>query len=517
MTGQPPIPPSYPQQPQHPNQPPAPQQPLPPQGYPPQPPTPGYPQQQLPPTQPVPQQYPTQQIPPQPYPQQGYPQPYGYPQQPPPASSNTLKWVAIGVSIVAVIALIATIVVSTPSQNRADPVPGRNHTPTPDPSILIPPTAAPLPTDVPPGSTAPNSANPAAQFQRIAAYDTDMNNVEAVRSYAPTDWRSEGQVMWTGQSGLYPGTALLITYAPGDVAAAAYRSPTAYVDEVEVSWQPHKDGYWDPDLLQPMLRQMSPAAYAQYIIKMSITNAVGFSVVSEQSFPDAVQQDFAAMVARLDAELRQAGQAGGQQVAVDGAASIVTLRFEADSVTYLARVNVALTYMTMIWQVGGVVSHKVSWNDPFGVAWYVAQEDAFDQYLGDGQMFLDNVVQSAQWSGMVSAVSQAIVQQQIDMKNAYNESLRQQFEQRARAYEQSYNSNPWQHSSDSNSRVMQGWTDTVTGRDNYESPDGGVMKVNYDYPYVYTNGSDVYAYDQRPEWVPSDWRELEKLPSVLPG
>ncbi|HCL79682.1 MAG TPA: hypothetical protein DIC53_06920 [Synergistaceae bacterium] len=70
-------------------------------------------------------------------------------------------------------------------------------------------------------------------------------------------------------------------------------------------------------------------------------------------------------------------------------------------------------------------------------------------------------------------------------------------------------------SQDSNHRILEGWTDVLLYRDNWEGPDGGVLKVDHDYDRVYEKDGDIYA-TRGVELDPQEYKALKKLPGVLP-
>jgi hypothetical protein len=259
---------------------------------------------------------------------------------------------------------------------------------------------------------------------------------------------------------------------------------------------------------------MSAAGFVQWVVQSSFSGATGFTVVSTQGLDAATQAEFDRQLAEANA---QANQTAGEGVYTIGAdLQLVTFDFTDNGV---ARRGEGFTFINWSeYHAPGYSLHTAHWGDPSGIFLYIADRDVYDQYAPAATTFVANFILSQAWVGARQAVSDYVYQQKFAQDQAVIQAQQQAFQQQAQSYTNSYSGSPYSSTSDSNSRVMDGWTDVIAERDNWESPDGGVTKIDtrYDYNYYDSNGN-IYSYETMPGDVPSDWTEMNQLPSVLPG
>ena len=122
-------------------------------------------------------------------------------------------------------------------------------------------------------------------------------------------------------------------------------------------------------------------------------------------------------------------------------------------------------------------------------------------------MFYANLTPNEQWVAALNKVSDELFQKQIQAHADQLMQQQKQFQQIAQRYvdssKPSYSSSI-QSRSESNSRVMDGWTNVITDREYYDTSDGGQVKLDSSYSYTYSNGNDFVQSNNALD-LPSGW------------
>lgn len=363
----------------------------------------------------------------------------------------------------------------------------------------------------------------AKQYVRVTLMDPTLG-IEAVRSVVPSGWKTQGQVFWNLQSSLVPAVFSFAAEAPDQSASAFYISAVGYEQPLSINImgqlyqeaQLYQEGQYTENG-NPMLRLMSPEEYGIYLLKKIFPNVTQIQVLKTDDLPPDQQ-------AALDREALSLQEQFNQSSPPDAYTRDFAYRGGGVDLTFVQGGRALRGHIFVLTQsfiVGskssGYSYESLLWNVP-GMFILFAEPEKFESMQNDLKIFICNLVINQQWNGALQHAVNLFNQQRIDAaKKRTEESLRylqQQSQSFSQSIQERYESSL--KTPDSNSRVMEGWTDAIVGRENYRAPDGGILKVDYHYDNVYSdNNGNIYA-TQGYELDPNQYTQLQKLPSVLP-
>lgn len=359
----------------------------------------------------------------------------------------------------------------------------------------------------------------AIQYDRVLCWDPELG-CEAERSVAPAGWIPGGQVRWLMQSGASPATREFYICAPDYSMQAGLVGPASYVEpDPQVDFY---EGQWSADYLCPIRYYQDAQTHAQSFFQEYL--GLGYAEVLDVSPLDyeasqALQSYVALMQQQADAVKAQMPPSSENWVDVSwsGDAAVVTLRFEADAITYKAKVLAIVTaaeytsYLTAP-LIGQFSYREVNWQTPLGVFYYVAEEGKFDECGVYADMFFSNLLINEQWAGAVRQVSDEIfanhLQNTIDQIRARTEALQQIGSQAVAQSSQDYYSSAIANRSESQHKAMDGWTNVIAGREYFEGADGAPVLLDSSYSHTYSNGSGSFVQSNDSFDPPSGWGEV---------
>jgi len=361
----------------------------------------------------------------------------------------------------------------------------------------------------------------AVQYERVALTDPQLG-CEAVRSVAPSGWKSGGQVGWVIQSGAAPALVDFFIVSPDETARAGYVSPVSYA-QPDPMYQ-LSEGQWFPQQVAPVKQYQNAETYAQAYFKQ-LCNLSSVQLVESKAPTGETAQALEAYKAYVEREVNAAAAQSQQMMEQQGAymkmehyidAVQVTLRFTLEGVPCKAKVFVTIysfvfTNTQNIPMMGQFTEQTTGWNTgPVGFRYYLAEESKFDQYEAASDMFFTNLITNEQWGSAVQQVSAKLFQDQleqtIEAANAQLDAAIRQSQQLVEASKPKYS-----YSGDSSggysSRVMDGWNNVITDREYFETSDGGYTKMDSSYSNTYSNGSSFVQSDSALD-LPSSWNKV---------
>jgi hypothetical protein len=368
------------------------------------------------------------------------------------------------------------------------------------------------------------------QYTRFALMDQALG-IEAVRTIIPAGWQGGGDVSWPMQSIGSPAFYTLQAASPDRTVAMFFISEMNYEEPLYVTFvgpsnvpeltrhipgdQLYREGNYT-EHGNPMLRLMTPEEYSAYVLRSLDPSIEAVSVVSAERDPEA-RKALAQMASTREAQLNQTFSATPGAFVRDTTIDLAVLELTLTR----QRGNLRAIAVTMIdsgtsgTDSSAFKTASILWSAKF-TALYVAAPDAFEANRDVFSVFLQNTITNAQWSRALSQTGKEMGQVLVDIATRGAQQNIRNVQERAKAWSQRINERYESSlSQDSNHRILEGWTDVLLYRDNWEGPDGGVLKVDHDYDRVYEKDGDIYA-TRGVELDPQEYKALKKLPGVLP-
>lgn len=368
------------------------------------------------------------------------------------------------------------------------------------------------------------------QYTRFALTDQTLG-IEAVRTIIPAGWQGGGDVSWPMQSIGSPAYYVLQAASPDRKVAMFFISEMGYEEPLYVTFVgapgvPELNRHIPGDQLyregaytehgNPMLRLMTPEDYSAYVIRSLDPSIETVSVVSAERDPEA-RKALAQIASDKEALLNQlSSNSPGifiRDMKIDLAVMELKLARQRGDLRALAVTMIDSGTSGM--DSSAYKSASILWFAKF-TALYIATPDAFEANRDIFSVFLQNTITNAQWSRALSETGKEMGQVLVDIARRGAQQNIRNVQERAKAWSKRINERYESSlSNDSNHRILEGWTDVLLYRDNWEGPDGGVLKVDHDYDRVYEKDGTIYA-TQGVELDPQEYKALKKLPGVLP-
>ncbi len=402
----------------------------------------------------------------------------------------------------------------------------------------VPPAVAPAPARNAVGQAAIKQLlerGEAKAYERLVLTDP-KSGIEVARTLMPAGWKGTGQVSWTMQSASNPAEYFMQAMSPGEQAAVLRMSNVSYVDPLSMTMmgrsvpreQLYQEGAYDEETGTSMLRLMSPPDYVQRLIRRADPSIQDIQVTqvedagSSKDLADLERDVAAAFDAAMAQVNRQLAAQGvpGQTAPTRVKAAITHMKFSQKGKALRASAFATVVSSQLNYRSPSYTKQTLRWSVPF-VLMYSAVPDAYERERGSLQLFAENFSENQQWQAAVSRAVSQLNAQRLQAAQKRTEASRRFLQEQTRAASQSIQSNfdSIQQRSQAQSSVLAGWGNVTTLRDNYRAPDGGVMKVDSNYSNVYTDSgnSTIYATRKGVELDPNRFRQLERLPNVLPA
>ena len=262
----------------------------------------------------------------------------------------------------------------------------------------------------------------------------EKTGLTLARCIAPQNWEVTPVANW-GNGILSANTPMQITITAASAdekASMRYFSPVSYKEIISFSEQmmfaqqptikTHVDGEMDTESLTLLKHYENASAYADAQMQLLYPNAT-VKLIEEIPLSQALQTKLDIDAKQHSEQLRQTLSQSlssiiGLTTQVDSTQSAVTQRLYSvvqGGVAYRCHVITGTEMVQINTNVGGIMVYtrneeSVYWSVPFFYI-YAAQEDAFDTYLADSQMFVLNTRLGDAYTRAVASAGETLVMQ----------------------------------------------------------------------------------------------------------
>jgi hypothetical protein len=306
----------------------------------------------------------------------------------------------------------------------------------------------------------------------------------------PDGWSASLDVNWNNMSTSAPGIATLVLTSPDGRAGIKMISNQDFFD-VSANGMHFGEGP-DTGLCMTLLHYRN----AEEVQPLGLqSEGYGAAVlVRSLSVPDSMRrlvQEAAAV--KLERNLGPASTALG----CEGTVARNLYRSGNTYIDYLCLVTAAETYISA----SHVSMDSIAWNIPVTCMLFASSEAAWEQYRD----VFDTVVANSGFTADFLFLNIKLGSELADIvHNGLMEQTRQYLQSSSPSWLSEYESSS---SYDSDTWANQ-WSDVIYERNEYQTLDGGAIKVDTAYDSVYQNGDSIYM---GPDGLaPDGWTKLEK-------
>lgn len=358
------------------------------------------------------------------------------------------------------------------------------------------------------GGAAPGADSMRATMQDIM---DPQSNMPAARVMVPAGWKSEGQVLWDCQNLYFPARVILAVVNEAEDLGFLYYPMAVYTYTS------------DPQLntVKLAVQVKSPVSAVEYITEvLGILNSAiaDFRIVNTQKSPElaelfekeivpAMLQRQQSIVSRMNPGTR------GEGVTYDVAR--VKFAYTDKGKQYEGYAQAGIAYSTLGWpsSFSGYTRSVEWWADSVVIT--AAQAGKYDFHKPEFATIMLNTRIDPVWNNLVMQYGNQLRMQKAEQIRIEGEMIRRNFQQNL----QSMNRREvMSNASESQSKIMRGWTDAITGTDRWTNGDETYSApTDYNYGWSGPNGQTYYTNDSmfnpnHSSNFSGDWSQMQKTP-----
>ena len=346
--------------------------------------------------------------------------------------------------------------------------------------------------DARPTEPAESTVSAAGQGEGIFTHETLTDSVSgaaAANVLVPAGWDVSLDVNWGFVSTSSPGVGTVTLTSPDGRAEISMVSNQAFAD-ISVGDMRVAEGI-DQGLYTTNLFYRDAAAF----VEDSLTASFG-EVELVETLP--VSEEMEDMI-REAAEVKLKSMAGTASTLVDSEGTVQHALYRSGDTYFECLVFVTGAQVHL--EAGAVSMDEISWNVPVSFMLTADSREAWEEYTDEFAVVAAN-----------SAFTEEFLYMNISYGAAINDMISQGLMEQSESYIQS-NAGSWLDDYESSSTYDSSdwanqWSDVIYERNEYETLDGGTIKVDTAYDSVYQDGDSIYMGPAA--LAPEGWTELEQ-------